>query len=208
MFAIDTLCDSKSGHLEYFCSKCYYTLVNAYRQPSEVKDYIRPEEKRGYNSINQCSKPWMETVSVSECCTCSKFTSQGRGGRPPKRKKQARTVAATTMDTEGQGRCDTLNIQCSTSGQLEHTEQDTLPVPLSSPSQSVLCSDSQLQFTTALNSDQKEKKHSQCNTFQKRRRHSDTDISKHEMLLSDPRSYNKADTSRRKNSNTCNEEEV
>ena len=76
----------------------------------------------------------METVSLSECWTSSKFTSQGRGGRPPKRKKQALTVAATTMDTEGQGRCDTLSTQCSTSGQLEHTEQDTLPVPPSSPS--------------------------------------------------------------------------
>ena len=99
VFAIDTSCDIKGVHSEYFCSKCYYTLVNAYRQPGEVKDYIRPEEKREYNSINQCWKPWMETVSVSECCTCSKFTIQGRGGRPPKRKKQARTVAATTMDT-------------------------------------------------------------------------------------------------------------
>ena len=38
------------------------------------------------------------------------------------------------------------NTQCSTSGQFEHAEQDTLPVPPSSPSQSVLCSDSQFQF--------------------------------------------------------------
>ena len=54
VFAIDTSCDIKGVHSEYFCSKCYYTLVNAYWQPSEVKDYIRSEEKREYNSINQC----------------------------------------------------------------------------------------------------------------------------------------------------------
>ena len=139
VFAIDTLCDSKSGHLEYFCSKCYYTLVNAYRQPGEVMDFIRPEEKKDYNSVNQHWKLWMGTVSLFECWTCSKFASQGRGGRPPKRKKQACTVAATTMDTEGQGRCKTLNTQSSTSEQFEHTEQDTLP-------RSVVCSDSQFVF--------------------------------------------------------------
>ena len=142
VFAIDTSCDIKGVQSEYFCSKCYYTLVNAPRQPGEVTDYVRPEEKKEYDSINQCWKPWMETVSLSECWSCSKFTSQGRGRRPPKRKRQARTVAATTKDTEGQGRCDTLNTQCSTSGQFERTEQDTLPVPPSSPSQSVSCSDS------------------------------------------------------------------
>ena len=88
----------------------------------------------------------METVSLSECWTCSEFTSQGRGGTPPKRQKQARTVAVITMDTEVQGRCDTLNTPCSTGGQFERTEQDILSAPSSSPSQSVLCSDSQLQF--------------------------------------------------------------
>ena len=154
---------------EYFCSKCYYTLVNAPRQPGEVTDYVRPEEKKEYDSINQCWKPWMETVSLSECWSCSKFTSQGRGGRPPKRKRQARTVAATTKDTEGQGRCDTLTTQCSTSGQFERTEQDTLPVPPSSPSQSVSCSDSQFQFEPLQHSTpiKKRKHYSQCNTSRK-----------------------------------------
>ena len=87
VFATDASFDIKGARSEYFGSKCYYTLVNAHRQPGEVIDYIRPEEKKEYNSMNQCWKPWMETVSVSERWTCSKFTSQGRGGRPPKRKK-------------------------------------------------------------------------------------------------------------------------
>ena len=62
VFATDASFDIKGARSEYFGSKCYYTLVNAHRQPGEVIDYIRPEEKKEYNSMNQCWKLWMETV--------------------------------------------------------------------------------------------------------------------------------------------------
>ena len=79
VFAIDTSCDIKGVHSEYFCSKCYYTLVNAYRQPSEVKKTTFVQKKRESITLSTSagSRGWRQCLCLSAGPAAS---SQVRGG--------------------------------------------------------------------------------------------------------------------------------
>ena len=93
--------DTVNIHPELFCHKCYSSLLHF--------------EKRGAK-INVTLSSW-ELHSEKECSTCSRVTSQSKGGRPPKKPKTGRPKQIVN---EQQG---TIN----TSAILNLTPSKTIP---------------------------------------------------------------------------------
>ena len=94
-FGVNVSLDCPDVHSSTLCSRCYGTVIGLKSSASPSQTTM----ERGRSEAGKAAHLWKEfdgTVAVADCGVCSTFTSQMKGGRPPKRKRATPTVRQNT----------------------------------------------------------------------------------------------------------------